>query len=481
MRLLIKKVIIAAAAWSAAVAATPHTVKTPGLLHNQSHARGMLHALKGTDGVVHGLQKTAQQMEWVETSSANFLYSPMNNAWALDFRDTSIYDSQGRLAMVKTSLAHAGWNTDSLYEIDSTLWQGSQPLQYDSLYFNNGVIDRDNSVSLTLGYSADRKTFIKTKYIYGSDSWVMAGVDSLFCASPITDPSFYQYNDSSQFISLRSYAMSGSSGALLLVSSTMKIDAESNSTKLTLLTVTANAGTMDSSKIYETISSINKIITSDSVIVKSASGSWSAFSRASNSYNTGGDWFFRQQMLLHGAWVTSDSLLWLVDGGGYEIYHPTPDSLEAYFWDDYGDDTLEVTANKTDTTYRHWIATYDNNDNILNKVGYTSDKSGSNKIKTDSSAFTSAQITVNSVRFNRCSPAAKAVRFEQTPTMLRISAAQITGLRLYDLTGRMMASINQPAASTLAFFWRSLRTRPAMKVYAAQVITGKGIFTLRVR
>jgi hypothetical protein len=442
---LIKNVIIAAIMWSAAVAAAP------------------------------------QQMQWVETSSANFLYSPTKNAWALDFRDTSIYDSQGRLTAVKTSLAHAGWNSDSLYEKDSTVWQGAQPLQYDSLYFNNGVLNRDSCVRFTLGYSADRTTFIKTKYIYRSDSWVMAGVDSLFCASPITDPSFYHYNDSSKFISLRSYETNGLSGALRLVSSKTKIDAESNSAMLALLSLTANAGAMDSSKIYETISSITMLIASDSVIVKSVSGAWNAFSRASNSFNANGDWFYSQRIFQQGVWVTSDSLLWLADGSGYEIYRPTLDSLEAYFWDDYGDDTLEVTANKTDTTYQHWISTYDNNDNILSKVGYVSDKSGSNKIKTDSSAFTNAQITVSSVRFNRRSPSTEAVSFEQTPAMLRISAAQITGLRLYDLTGRMMASINQPPAATLVFPWRSLKTRIASKFYAVQVITGKGIITHRVR
>jgi hypothetical protein len=475
--------IIAAITWSAAFAAAPYTAKTSGTkhIHNHSHVPLMLHSVKGTRRSAHGLHKTSQQTEWVETSSANFFYSQTTKAWSLDFRDTSLYDSQGRLVVVKTSLAQAGWNIDSLYEIDSTVWRRSQPQEYDSLYFYNGELDSPSCVRLTFSYSADRTTFVKSTYGYGADSWIMVGVDSLLCGSPITDPNFYYYNDSSKFISLHSYTTNVVDGALKLVSSRTKIDAESNSTRLAFLSLTANASAMDSIKVYETISSIDNRIISDSVIVKSASGAWVNSSRSSNSYNAGGDWFYRQQMLPQGTWATSDSLMWLADGSGYEIYHPTPDSLEAYFWDDDGYDTLEVTANKTDTTYQHWINTYDDNDNIIREVGYTSDKSGSNKIKTDSSAFTNAQIIVSSVRFNRTSPAMDAISFEQTPAMLRITATAITGLRLYDMSGRMIASINQPPAPTLFFTWRSLRTRPAREVYAAQVITGRGILTHIIR
>jgi hypothetical protein len=283
-----------------------------------------------------------------------------------------------------------------------------------------------------------------------------------------------------KFISLRSYATDESSGALKLVSSRTKIDAESNSARLALLCLAANAGGgLDSSKIYETISSYITI-TSDSVIVKSASGAWINCSRAGNSYNAGGDWFYRQQMFLQGAWTTSDSLMWFADGRGHEIYHPTPDSLEAYFWDVCGYDTLDVTANKTDTTYQHWINTYDDNDNLVTEVGHTSDKSGSNKIKTDSSAFTYAQIRVSPVLLNRASPAGAAVSIIQTPAVLYFMAAEITGLRFYDMADRIIASISQPAGPTLFFDWHSLRTRPARKFYLAQLMTSRGIIHLRV-
>jgi hypothetical protein len=308
----------------------------------------------------------------------------------------------------------------------------------------------------------------------------MVGVDSLSCGSPITDPTFYYYNDSAKFISYRSYAASDAGGALMLVSSMTKINAESNATRLALSLFTAG-GTMDSSKIFETISTSAQIITSDSVMVKSPSGVWTDYSRASNSFSAGGDWFYRLQMVRQGAWVTTDSIVSLALGSGYEIYRPSPDSLSTYFWDEWGNDTLEVTAIKTDTTYRHWINTYDDNDNIIREVGYTSDKSGSNKLKTDSSAFTNAQIRISSVRRNRIFSAADAVSFEQTPAMLRVWAAGITGLRLYDLSGRMLASVNQLPAPTIFFTWHSLRTRSAKQLYAAQVITGRGIITQTLR
>jgi hypothetical protein len=311
----------------------------------------------------------------------------------------------------------------------------------------------------------------------GPTAWIAAALDSLVCALPITDPTFINYNDSSRFISLRTYALDGASGALKLVSASTKIDVESNAARLAILCLTAGSAGMDSSKMYETINATTRVITADSVAVKSASGAWVASSRASNTSSAAGDWMFRKQLFQNGAWTTSDSVVLFSDGSGYEICRPEPGSLETYVWDACGYDTLEVTMDETDTMYWHCINTYDGNGNLVKEIGYTTDKSGSNKIKTDSSAFTYAQIPISSVRFSRSAPAAKGFSFIQTPTMLRVTGADITNLRLFDLSGRMIASVNQPSASAISIVWNNLKTHPGRQLSMAQVATGNGTVT----
>ena len=421
---------------------------------------------------------SASQMQWVQTNSTDYYYSA--GQWSLNYRDTCIYNAQGRLAVTKESLAARGWSIDSLYSIDSTVWNGSLMTEVDTLAFWDGALDSASCFRSTFFYSLDRKTFVETDYFYGADAWEIFGVDSLVCSLPISDPNFNYSNDSSKFISRRYYSLSDTSGKLELVSGLTRINTESNDTSLVLLSIGSNAGTPDSSKIYEKLSSYDLSIIADSTIAKDSTGAWVNEGRSTYGYDANGNWKSRSQTCQGGVWGTYDSLTDFRNGGGFEIYHsPVDSSLDENFWDMNGYDTLEVTAQGSDTSYLHWINTYDLSANLIASLGYSSDKSGVTKTKSDSAVYAYSQINAIAVRTSRAA-AAPSISFTQTALVLRIAAPAITGVRLYDVAGHLIASITQSAAPSLTLDLRQTRTPLAAGLYLAQVSTKNGILLHRV-
>jgi hypothetical protein len=133
----------------------------------------------------------------------------------------------------------------------------------------------------------------------------------------------------------------------------------------------------------------------------------------------------------------------------------------------------------SDTGYTAWTNTYDAYGNLISKVGYPSDKSGSILNCGDSSAYTYAQVTISSVHAKPLVQSSN-ISIVQTPAALRVNASGITSLQLYDLSGRRIASINQAAAPSITLDFRKVRLPIATGLYLAQVTTKNGVLTHRV-
>jgi len=112
----------------------------------------------------------------------------------------------------------------------------------------------------------------------------------------INDPLFYLYNDSSKFhfasVLCKQWCGRGASTCFQFNENRRRIQLHKACAAQPHRKFGRRHGF---DQIYETISSIYMTIISDSVIVKSASGAWTNYSRAGNSYNASGDWFYRQQ------------------------------------------------------------------------------------------------------------------------------------------------------------------------------------------
>jgi hypothetical protein len=73
-------------------------------------------------GLAKSQAETAGQ--WVQTSKTLFNYLTATNQWTFDSRDTTLFNTEGRLISNRTTSANVGWDLKGITQSDSAVWDG---------------------------------------------------------------------------------------------------------------------------------------------------------------------------------------------------------------------------------------------------------------------------------------------------------------------------------------------------------------------
>jgi hypothetical protein len=156
--------------------------------------------------------------------------------------------------------------------------------------------------------------------------------------------------------------------------------------------------------------------------------------------------------------------------------------VELYYPDSHGNDTLEVdydlySAGSLDTNKTSYARTYDadGNNAVTIESAFSAYSTGWSIIDKDVNTF--AQVNSAVLR-----PVQSAVRqgisVVTTASRVVVTAPDITGLKLYNAQGKMVASVKQQAAKAITLDLSKNRVSPG--VYVAKLLRGEEQTSLRL-
>jgi hypothetical protein len=432
-----------------------------------------------------GLAKTrnADESQWKCVSEYIFVYSTTANKWGFSSRDTIIYDSEGRVILRKSTTAETGWTLENLFHIDSTIWEGSRKIENFYLSLQGGMIRDSMSSKTTWQYSNDYKTCVFTYYERIFDKWRMYILDTTIYSMPITAPYSPDDYGPTNFVSNHSY-LRNSSGTMAINQLYTKIEAESNDSMCVLLSQAETI--LDSAKIYKKY--LSNGIRCDSTIVKDTNGNWVDKRLTTYVNDTTGTLISSNKNYQNGSWgagyILIDAKHEIRFWNNWDSKIKQWRSVVYAFYDNDGNITLDgniwwnTTTNSWDTLKqeRH-IYTYDPYGNLASSVYQTKDstKPWGN---IDSTVYTYAQINSASAQI-ASQKASNPISISQTSRMLNVLTPGITGIRIYDIAGRLAVIVKQPAAPTFSLdLSKAGSSRMTAGRYLVQVETNKGRHTI---
>jgi hypothetical protein len=238
-----------------------------------------------------------------------------------------------------------------------------------------------------------------------------------------------------------------------------KIIAESNDSLQVILSERKNSSSLnqiDTSKIFiKTFPNGNR---HDSTISKDLNGNWVKPWVSMVEFDTDSNMIQTNKYYRNGVW--ENGILLMDSKTDWHYYCLWDSTLQSWT-----EEWLQLKNDHNDTYYFAIIkrsnggsmdTIYQTQENFIydlngNKVSwvYLSKDSTNPWIKIDSSVYTYAQINVNaSNHFSQKKPS--PLSFSFTSQILRVATPGITGIRIYDVTGRLVFSVSQPAASAIS-------------------------------
>lgn len=401
--------------------------------------------------------------------------------WTFASRDTMIYDANGNQIVFKSSTANAGWSTDSLTVLDSSVYEGGRLVEYIQgplgISENTAVGNRS-----TFTYPNGGKAFVETNYLWDVSSWMPKYKDSIVFsnANTMIKPDIphslgYTFNYDN-LVGIFSYEFNETNSSWKFSEIDSLVPSQSYDTTLTFAGKSAYSGTTDSlldEKIIMTFKSSPKTSANiDQTIIQhkdSLTGTYFDYSEEIISYDANG----RQTGYQDFEWnATAKSMICM------DKYFCFPDS--------HGNDSLSYDCyyvNGTsawDTSYDDLaLRSYDNNGNNLVTVWSYYDYSTKSWNITSRDVNTFAQIN-SPVRYTVQQVIQQRISVASTPSRVIVTAPDITGIMLYDAQGRLIASVKQQVKGSITLDLSKGRLSVPSGVYLAKLLRGNEASSLRL-
>jgi hypothetical protein len=156
-----------------------------------------------------------------------------------------------------------------------------------------------------------------------------------------------------------------------------------------------------------------------------------------------------------------------------------------YFPDASGNDTLQIYCDYTvstgtwDTSDVRYARLYDAGGNNVSIItSYFEPSDGTWYVQTKDTVFFAQ---VNSKVLHEPSPGVSPnIVIRKTPASIRFSAPGISGLRLYDLSGRLVASVSRKPGSSVELVFSSHNASIRTGTYVARLVIGAGETSFKV-
>jgi hypothetical protein len=394
-------------------------------------------------------------LQWRQTGTINYSNSTTaaDSVWKFFSRDTIIYDIDGNEVIRKTSNAHSGWSKDSLRSFDSTVYQNGKMIEKtQEHYSNDGSISYGYKYSFT--YLNNEKTVVQTNYDWNDSlsNWIPNGKDSVIFSAPLNNTIHWDMIDLHSLLKYYMYAYKDSSwksaGYLF------KVDSECNETTVAL---SGKQLSYDSLIDYKTINIYNSSIWSTDNLTE----------KKGQTKNPDGEFY--------------DSYKIIYSANGYTDYDYEWDSTSKLpvcthknfdFTDSHKNDTLYLNCNfdtsslSWDTSMIRYTRTYDANGNNIITVESNYNLGTWSFWSKDVNTF--SQINVPVIHFAKAI-SRQNISILQTAGLIRFFAPDITGLKLYNIEGRLVTSVKQNAASFVTLNLAGPNTKISSGSYIAKL------------
>jgi len=414
------------------------------------------HLLKTNKNYVQKLlaKKTMNSaLTWKQTGSTHYnnATSPEDTVpWIFSLRDTIIYDANGNQIVFKTSYAHTGWTPDSITDLDSSVYDGVNLTEYIYLNFNSGIA-LTQGYRCTYAYLNGGKTLVETCYgkNWNGSNWVPSSKDSLVLSAastmwpemPNSIPNTFNYGN---LIGIYSFIFDTTSLSWKVWESDTIVSSQCNDTTLTFCG--------KASMSYTT----NSLIDNKAIYT---------FKSSSLIPNNEDQYLFQWKDALTGIYLDYAKEIFFHDANGnlagyqyFEWDNTTNKSMifqlsEMDFPDSHGNDSLsyfvryEDHFSSLDSSSTHYTRTYDANGNNL--ITVASFYSFGNWTSSSKDINTFAQINTPVLHATQPELQQRG-SIVSTPLLVIITAPNITGLMLYNVEGRIIASVKQPAAGLIS-------------------------------
>jgi hypothetical protein len=352
---------------------------------------------------------------------------------------------------------------------------------------NNGVAIDSQCYRITWQYSENYTKCVEMTFVGYSNSEKIFSIDSFQFRAPIVElgESYMFYLP--DLVADHYYRFLPSINTLY--NKKTKSETESNDSILVIIeesNFNHGDGVIRSGKTYTHFFS-NGYIT-ESTTVKDSNGNWENSELSSLVLGPDSTDTITTKHFYNGSWTLGYILI--TNQKGYNFLNGWDSTIQHCMYEGFlsydshrkeclfGNNNWNIITNSWDTVSQiRRINNYDLNGNLITRVSLQKDSTDP-WIKIDSTVYTYAQINIASSQIASQKPT-NPISFSQTSRMLNVLAPGITGVRIYDIAGRLAVSVNQPAAPTFSLDLSKAGTsRMTAGRYLVQVETNKGRHTI---
>jgi hypothetical protein len=420
-------------------------------------------------GPANALSKSAA-MDWKKIGSirySNTDYSGTGTTWKFLGRDTVEYNPLGYVVMTKASSAVSGWSLDSLNWLDSCVYANGSVIEEIQKDFTSGSVIW--GFRITYAPSTDGKFMVTYDYNWDTlkNTWVPLSRDSLILSGPYAN---FITGDFSAIERMFAWTFDTALADWKFSGDYARVESECSPTTVVLAGTGSLYGSdsIASQKIIYTFNSsvkMMKTLTGETLqILDSVSGAYKDYWGLFYTYDQNG--FQTSQR-----YASFDSVTMVMqDSYKYSMF---PDA--------YGNDTLELDCDYTPVTAStgiwdtiiddRYARLYDANGNNVSIIAsdfYPWDSTW--HVQTKDTVFFAQ---VNSKVLHGPTPGISPdVVIRKTPASIRFSAPGISGLRLYDLSGRLVASMSQKPGASIELVFASHNAKITTGAYVARLMIG---------
>jgi hypothetical protein len=409
-------------------------------------------------------------LEWKKISStqysnADFFGSSVS--WEFSSRDTVVYDLRGNMILTKTSSAGSGWSQDSLQSLDSCIYaDGRLAEEIQENFYNYGMGQEMNGYRDTCGEMDNGKVMVSIHYDWDNTkkTWKPSYKDSIVVSAPIGN---FVIGDIASLVREDMWSYDTSTGLWKTMGSIARIDSECTANILVL----AGRSSADGSDSLVDIKSIITFASPAKTMQNITEERLQRKGPVSGKYYDS----YRVLITLDKSGFSTNLQFFVWDSLSRQLENS---SLSMMFPDAYGNDTLEFSCDydsatgSWDTTFgTRFTLSYDAFGNNVSMVAsFFDDLDRTWHVQTrDTVVF--AQVNSRVVR--EVPPAfAQDLVFKKTPASVRFTASGISGLRLYDMTGRLVVSMSQKPGPFIELGFKAYGALIRSGIYVARVKIG---------
>jgi hypothetical protein len=418
----------------------------------------------------------AAAMDWKKISSVKYTntdYSGTGVTWGLSMRDTVVYDALGHMVVTKTSIAGSGWSLDSLYSIDSCVyvnnWLAEQIQEDFDTYGTPGTVRYGTRDTYSEKNNGSAMVSVHYDWNMAKKIWEPSTRDSLVLSGPFSGPDLV---DISILVKEVAWSFDTVKGEWKITTDIARVDSECTPVTYVMEGVTSFTGdSLFETRMVMTFISPQKTfdnLSEEAILQKDpASGVFREVLKAlmtydKNGYKTGQEVLFWDSLTQ--SEVSFDKSVMIPDAYGndtltFYCYYSTvqgawdTSSLTRYTrqYDAYGNNVSTVTST-FDALYLTWDP--QRKDTVV--------------FARILSALRNPSVPVVSSRLS----------VKKTPASVRFSMPGICGLRLYDMSGRLVLSMDQKPASGIDLADHDALIRSG--TYIARIVTEKKEMSVRV-